>query len=411
MLLNKLLEKLAKYCNKPDVLVNKQLFKLTKSRYDFYFVLPITKRLELHKALELLSMQTQAFDITYAPKGFGEENIIESIDITDCRKILAYLNIPINADETTGALFVIENIKHKLPPWLHQVLGEIKKGWLKGLKPYHCSVNNINALVDGCHFLSWIEEYDITVISSLDMRTVSVKLFKDSKRLESIASTIKNLMKYRLPEELINPKGEEVLSYLGVSRFPPLFRVKGGISIISRFGIIEANKVWPYVAIPPDGIIDINVIAEPKYVLFIENQTTYERYTREIDDDGLIFYTNGFPSKTWQKLYRNLQNKLHNSIKFYHWGDIDIGGYNILRFMQSLFDCDLHPHNMDPLALTAQDGIKRIEVKALIRALIDINNKPIALLKEKLTQSNLETINWVEQESIEIHSLSSNYGK
>ena len=328
-LLNKLLEKIATHCNKSNELIEKHSFKITQGRYDFYHLLSISKRLALHTQLEALSSKTGSFVVRYAPRSFGEEIKLEFIDVVSCRKLLVALGVPVQSEVCSSAITALRNIQASMPKWLLDVHIEIEAGWLLGKKPYHCNEQNVAQVIDASVFLAWVDKADFSSVSSQDIRTISVFLYSDSKRLENIAGAIKNITKHRLPDELQTAKPERVLSYLGISRFPPLFRAKGALEVETKKGVIDTANTWPYFAISPDGIQSLDVTTQPSYILFIENQTTFERYTREVEDDGLILYTNGFPSKAWQKLFKDIAFKIEKDTKLFHWGDIDVGGYNI----------------------------------------------------------------------------------
>jgi hypothetical protein len=401
-LINPLLNKLLIACNKPDKLIASLKFNITKKRFEFYHLLPISQRRALHDELELLCHNTKALTLSYAPKAFGEENTLQSIEVIDARKLCNTLSVPISSDISAKAITQLDNIVFTMPEWLTEIITEIKAAWVEGKKIYQCDAKRPNQVIDACHFLSWLETVEIKSLGAQDIRTVSVKLFKDSKRLERLAVIIKSLVKNRLPDEVNNLKAIEVLAYIGISRFPPLFRVKGDINFYFSTGMIASKECWPNIGIPPDGITSVEVLNMPSYVIFIENQTTFERYTREINDNGLVFYTNGFPSRTWQIIYQRIEKLLIVNIPFYHWGDIDVGGYNILAFMQSLFSRDLTPHLMNPFDFKDIKSDKKIKKNDLLKCLLNVKQGPIVLLSEILYQSNIEYINWVEQEALDI---------
>lgn len=403
-MINSLLEKLIKACNKPNTLIEQQQFNITPKRYDFYHNLTISERLKCHEQLELIGRQTGALRVKYAVKAFDEEDLLESIELTDVRKLCHFLSEPIHSDTTNMAISAIEEFKESYSVWLSETLTEIQNGWREGKRPLHCSPDEIDKIKDVCTFISWIESMSESQLIALDIRTVSVQLFNDSKRLENLASKVKSLMKNNLPEEVMTLSATEILAYIGVSRFPPLFRFKGNLVIQFKSGGIETAHCWPNIGISPDGIIGIAINKPPKYVLFIENQTTFERYCREIVDNGLVFYTNGFPSRTWQSLYSKIERLLPPETPIYHWGDIDIGGYQILAFMASLFNRSLHPYMMNPTKFTVRSE-KIISKDKLIKCLDKVNSKPIRELKNTLDSLNAATICWIEQESLEIKAV------
>ena len=400
-LINTLLEKLLKACNKSNILIERQKFNITHKRYDFYHSLTINERLKCHEQLELIGRQTGALQLKYAVKAFGDEDLLESVNLTDVRRLCHFLNIQIFSENTQLAFDAIEEIKNSCPSWLSDTLTEIQDGWCKGKKPFNCCPDDKSKILDACRFIVWAESISPSQLVAADIRTVSAQLFNDSKKLENLASKVKSLMKNKLPEEVMALSATEVLSYIGVSRFPPLFRFKGNLVIEFKSGEIETVHCWPYIGVSPDGVSDIVINQPPKYVLFIENQTTFERYCREVADNGLVFYTNGFPSRAWQSLYSKVESLLPPETPMYHWGDIDIGGYQILAHMASLFERSVIPYMMTPNEQTRVSE-KTIDVDKLIKCLDKVDGGPICKLKNTLKSLGKSEINWVEQESLEV---------
>ncbi|MCG9678967.1 Wadjet anti-phage system protein JetD domain-containing protein [Vibrio sp. Isolate24] len=403
---NKLLEKLINACNKPNILIERQKFNITLKRYDFYHALTMGERLKCHEQLELVGRQTNSLRVEYATKAFGDEDLIDSIELTDVRQLCQFFNIHVYSDETKLAIEAIDDIKDACPRWLCDTLTEIQKGWNEGKQPYHCSPNDKDKIQDACKFIIWVESISPSQLVSVDIRTVSVQLFNSSKRLENLASKIKSMMRKKLPEEVMALSAIEVLAYIGVSRFPPLFRFKGSLEVQFKSGHIDTTHCWPNIGISPDGVVDIALNHPPKYVLFIENQTTFERYCREVTDNGLVFYTNGFPSRGWQSLYSKLETLLPPETPIFHWGDIDVGGYQILAFMDSLFSRAIMPYMMNPIELVSSSE-RTVSREKLVKSLNKISRGPIRELRDALNSMDEDDIYWIEQESIEIEAITS----
>ncbi|BCL73713.1 hypothetical protein TUMSATVNIG1_56960 (plasmid) [Vibrio nigripulchritudo] len=406
-MINTLLEKLIRACNKPNKLIERQKFKITHKRYDFYHDLTIGERIKCHEQLEFIGNQTGALRVEYAAKAFGDEDSIDSIELTDVRQLCHFLNIYVCSDETKLAIEAIEDIKDACPRWLCDTLTEIQKGWSEGKKPYHCSPNDKDKIQDACKFIIWVESISPSQLVSVDIRTVSVQLFSDSKRLENLASKVKSMMKKKLPEEVMVLSAIEVLTYIGISRFPPLFRFKGNLSVQFKSGHIDTTHCWPNIGVSPDGVVDIALNHPPRYVLFIENQTTFERYCREVADNGLVFYTNGFPSRAWQSLYSKIETSLPPETPIFHWGDIDVGGYQILAFMDSLFSRAVTPYMMNPSELVSSSE-KTVNKDKLVKSLDKVRTGPIRELRNALYSMDGDDIYWIEQESIEIKAITIN---
>ena len=101
------------------------------------------------------------------------------------------------------------------------------------------------------------------------------------------------------------------------------FKGKGTIKINEQ--IIDLEKVGNVVALPVDDINSISFSNIDK-VTTIENLTTFYDYK----DEGLTIYLGGFPTKNQLNILKKIYN---DNIKFYHFGDIDYGGFTILNYL------------------------------------------------------------------------------
>ena len=108
--------------------------------------------------------------------------------------------------------------------------------------------------------------------------------------------------------------------------------------------------VRPYVGVAPQSVRGL--IAKPAWVLTIENLTTFQLAAEALKgrDDGVVVFTGGMPSPAWVAGFRRLTGDLPASTVFYHWGDIDVGGFRIAARLNEValpVDCSLQPWLMD----------------------------------------------------------------
>jgi hypothetical protein len=305
-------------------------------------------------------------------------------------------------DEILNAITQLCNLDIRLPDWCKTTIRDISDAWLAGKTAFGCSVSSPNKLIEALTFVSWYFTQEIT--PQKDMRTISVLLYSDSKKLESLLSIIARIVAPNTPKAIQSKKPKEIMEYWGISKFPPSFKCKASIEVHTLRGIIDTSTAWPYLEIPPDGIINLTSSQKPDYILFIENKTTFERYTREIEDEGWVFYTNGFPSRRWQDLFKNIVDLVPKETPVYHWGDLDEGGYRILTFMNNLLQCDLIPYKM--LNTAIDEPRKYIKLKNLVRIIENEKSSAIYALHEGILKlmETIDEIPWVEQEALPIIS-------
>ena len=112
----------------------------------------------------------------------------------------------------------------------------------------------------------------------------------------------------------------------------------------------DCTMVFPYVGVAPQAVGGL--VSAPAWVLTIENLTTFHLAAEALKgrDDGLVVFTGGMPSPAWVAGFRRLTGDLPASTVFYHWGDIDLGGFRIAARLNEVAlpgDSSLQPWLMD----------------------------------------------------------------
>lgn len=386
--------------NKPQGLKPSLDVPVSASGFKFYHRATVDERESLHECLNDLAHKHSWLKLSYISKSFDDHNLLDRIKITDSRDFLSYIGMPVVADNIAEAIQHIVDAKLVLPDRFNNLKEELKDSWGKGKRYYSCDYGSPNKLLDALRVIEYLHQQSDS--KTIDYRTLSVRLFSDSKWFEKLKILISNLLKPITPE-LNASKPDTVLAYWGVYKFPPSLQLKGNLTVITPKGPLYTDNAWPFLGIPPDAIKAINIDVKPEYVLFIENKTTFERYSREVDDRGLIIYTNGFPSRHWQLVFQTLDDAIDISVSFYHWGDVDIGGFKILRFMASLFRRPLYPHQMDIITKANDDN--GASAKELLN-IINYSGHPIISksIISMLSQFDDEKIARIEQETLDLKS-------
>ena len=399
---NEILHSIFSRCNRPQGLTSTVSILISESRFPRYHSLGVNQRIRCDNDLKEIESAVPGFILEFSSRGFGDIPLLKRIAVEDTRALLDYCDIPVMNDEILNAITQLYNMDIHLPDWCKTTISDISDAWLAGKTAFGCGVSSLNKLIDALIFVSWYFTQEIA--PQKDMRTISVLLYSDSKKLESLLSIIAKIVAPNTPKAIRSKKPPEIMEYWGISKFPPSFKCKSSIDVHTLRGILDTSKAWPYLEIPPDGIINFSSSQNPDYILFIENKTTFERYSREIEDKGWIFYTNGFPSRRWQDLFKNIVELVSKETPVYHWGDLDEGGYRILIFMNNLLQCDLIPYKM--LNTTNDKPSKYIKLKNLVGIIQNEDSSAIsALHKEilKLMETSAE-IPWLEQEALTITS-------
>ena len=252
-----------------------------------------------------------------------------------------------------------------------EVLNKIKNN--KSIKKY-CNENFINS-IKAIHFLENLEE-------PVYIRNLSNKIFNDSKKLEDLKGTIISIY-----------QNENIFEEKGVLYTTPFILLKGDIDLYLNNYLLKLNLINMPIQIPIENIDSIEFKNVTK-VTTVENLTTFYNY----NDSGLILYLGGFPTKSQIEVINKIKKETSN---FYHFGDIDYGGFKILDYLIEKLETNVLTVNMDVFTL---------EKYRLYQAKITDNNyieKLKTLLLNKRLEPHYDVINYMignkvklEQESI-----------
>lgn len=207
----------------------------------------------------------------------------------------------------------------------------------------------------------------------LDMRTFSARHLSDSKAFERLKSIFCSVWaKYNGLDEWDT---DELLQTLGLEKEPHPVMLRGPLLLQQKDVTSDLSCFHPYIGMPRELLGGVVIKHAPAYVLTIENLTSFFRHAREIQDDGLILFTNGFPNPDVQKLLSRLDSNLPQSTPFYHWGDTDVDGLRILDFIRTLTPI----HRISPHLMERDPWI-------VARQLSDLERKKIEMLNVRIRQ-------------------------
>jgi len=220
-------------------------------------------------------------------------------------------------------------------------------------------------------------------------RDFSVRIFKDSKMFENIENKVINIL-YQYGDF---PEREAVLGELNIVKNPTYINFKGAGTITLGNQEIDLRKINGDIAISSVAINDIDKInATGSSVITIENLTSFHTFN---DKNKLVIYLGGYHNKIRREFIKLLYYQNPN-VNYYHFGDIDAGGFYILEHLKRETGVNFIPYKMDIEIL--KDHIKY--AKKLTE------NDRIRLVKLLNTQYN-EVVNYMlenncklEQESI-----------
>ncbi|WP_129582772.1 Wadjet anti-phage system protein JetD domain-containing protein [Solilutibacter tolerans] len=255
----------------------------------------------------------------------GDDRPLEWVRVDDVELLASLLGIATNATQLQVAQKNLEAWTDAYPRLI-----EVLKAWerlrrVRGLAP-----DSWRSWRDALRVLD-----AVVAMPGEDqvIRVLSGRLFSDTKRIEKLLPQLDVLSGEGLSSR---PRGKwEVLRTLGLVKQPMPLLIAGTGKILMHEGP-DCTIVHPYVGVAPRSVRGLE--ATPSWVLSIENLTTFHLAAEALKcrEDGLVVFTGGMPSPAWVTGFRSLTGSLPTTAVFYHWGDIDVGGFRIAARLQEV---------------------------------------------------------------------------
>lgn len=267
--------------------------------------------------------------------------LIERIDLVDVAKLAMLLGEIPHATKVQSARAVLS-----IHVGEHVVLFDVLSSWEKLKRVRGTGPDDAVHWAAACDVITYCKTQVSQGIIEIPVRDASARLFKDSKRIESLVPCLDALLMANIEDDA-RPESE-VLQELGLYREPQPVRLAGNILVRRERGSFPLDR--PYCALPPSTVQGLE--STPTQVLTIENQTTFHVWARQnFDSDVLCLYTAGMPSPAWRAMYMKLLAGLPVTTPVFHWGDVDEGGFRIAAFLSrcaaeaghTLFPCKMRP--------------------------------------------------------------------
>jgi hypothetical protein len=182
-------------------------------------------------------------------------------------------------------------------------------------------------------------------------RVFSKRYLGNSKVFEKqLRGTMITLLRKYFNEVDNNMDNDEVLKVVGIEKTTSELHLKGNI----EFKLKESNinlECFSY------GVsLNSQTLKELKLqnysfnkVISVENKANFN-YLCAKEKESLIIFTGGFYTPVQKRFLNNLYKQLINfnkNIEFYHWGDVDLGGFNIYRNIKSFIFYNVKPYLMN----------------------------------------------------------------
>ncbi len=178
----------------------------------------------------------------------------------------------------------------------------------------------------------------------LYVREFSVRHFQDSKAFQKMEGRIAHVFR-RFRENCEGADFDEILAEYGIYHTPNYVYLKGRIAIIVGGEKINLGLFGQGLGISGEDIGGIRFCGgeKVKYVITIENLTTYFRWQEE---DSVLVYLGGYHNGVRRGLLGEIYASYPQAV-YYHFGDIDAGGFEIYRDLREKTGIPFRMYHMD----------------------------------------------------------------
>jgi hypothetical protein len=293
---------------------------------------------------------------------FEKGNIIEKVWLRLENIDAAYREAG-RASKSHRALVILQMVRelkeHISLPWVKQYLEDTEANieTHKSASPFlpedergAQAVLNALKVIDAHHNEEYLE------------RVFSLKCFGDSKFFEKqVRKRVVNILKRYLPGDLDGiepPSDDEILAQIGIVSSPEQIDFCGGMVSTLAGKCVDFSVFKQGIAVNSYTAQEMEIVAlkSIQKVLFIENKANYLDYLlKKRAENELVIFHGGFYSPVkgmfFQKIY---EIGKRDGVSFYHWGDIDAGGFRMFNRLKTNIIPGLQPYLMDKSAFLSK---------------------------------------------------------
>jgi len=221
------------------------------------------------------------------------------------------------------------------------------------------------------------------------IREFSVRLYNDSKAFGQIQGKVESIL-YDYGDF---PEKDEILGNLNLMRTPTYVNFKGSGKVSLSGQEIDLSRLDSDIAISSSMLDKIELVQVFKgKVITVENLTSFHRF---MEEGYFVLYLGGFHNRVRRDFISMLHDQ-NSEARFYHFGDIDAGGFLILEHLRRTTGIKIIPYNMD------LDTLKKYEKMG--KPLTENDRKRLGKLREgqfrEIVEYMLENNVKLEQEAI-----------
>ncbi len=293
------------------------------------------------------------------------DNILSvSLDVSKTESIYKLLNIKDPAEMLTN---ILDHLKTFNATGFTRDFIKEEITYIQSNFKYHKQLyGNVDELHNLLKCLNEIQNLQDEIME----RDFSVRLFNDSKIFAMrYKSKIINIIK-QYNSELKDLSDEEVLKEFNLIKNSSYVLVKNNLNFQINKQIINLNDFGFEFSLSDSMINDMKILPSKfESVITVENLTSFKALK---DKNSVVIFLSGFNSHTKQMLLKKIYDMYPNK-KYYHFGDIDVGGFRIFNHLKNSTKIPFEPYRM---------GISELKGNKMhLKPLTDNDIKNLHLLK------------------------------
>ena len=355
-LAKRLLERLLAAGNKSEAGVRSRAPALTAHHLAPYRALRLAREKDACEDTFIAARSAGAITIVHdrANRKYG---FFERIDLVDVAALATFLGETPLTERVAKAEQHLSILESAFPV-VKEIVGKWRlAGKVRGLGP-----ESYQDWLDAASAIAFARAQAMVGMIAQPIREASATLFRQSKRIENLASQLDVLLSGATDAPPRSPS--EVWQEIGLFREEHPALLAGRVEI--KRDRVTALLDAPYAGFPATAVRRMASI--PESIMSIENLTTFHSEAkRRCNEPILLLYTAGMPSPAWRAMYARLLKDLPSETPVFHWGDLDEGGFRIAAVLA--IEAATAGHQLRPWAMQPGDIPESKRCKAAPRTI------------------------------------------
>ena len=313
-----------------------------------------------------------------------------TLNLENVDKIYDYLKRNKPSDELEKIKEVIKKYKFNnfVDTFLNDVLLKINEKY-EYPKTYFKDSNELDLILKSFEGINSLNE-------EIKERDFSVKFLGDSKIFSSIKNKVIKIIKDYDPYGYL--EDDDVLSNFNIVKNSSYVLIKNNLKFKINNQIIDLNDLKYEFSLSDSMIKSMEILdIKCKKIITVENLTSFYSFN---DNDYLVIYLAGFHNHTKQELLKKIYEK-YPSLEYYHFSDIDAGGFLIYMNLKEKTKIPFNPYKMSIEELeNNKNNLKELTQNDIHRLELLKNDPKFIIFKDVIEYMLLNNVK-LEQEILD----------